>query len=195
VVIAYLLGSFPAAYIVAKKRKGIDIREVGVRNMGGGNVMREVGRPEGILVILCDIGKGALAVYIAQLMGVAQLWVLAAGFAAMLGHNYPVYIGFRGGKGVATIMGIFFVLSPAAMLGTTAVIGIALLFVRHLFVGVAIASPFFLFLIWYSEGIGPMFYLTIVVVIFQFIRSIGRLGEVKTVTSVRMEKYRNRRRA
>ena len=148
IIVGYLLGSFPAAYIVAKYRKGIDIRDVGVRNMGGANVIREVGKWEGVLTLILDMGKGAASVYIAQLMGVSLPWVLAAGFAAMLGHNYPVYIGFRGGKGVATVMGVFFVLSPLAMGITTLIIGAFLLFVRSFFVAVEMASPFFLLTVW-----------------------------------------------
>ena len=185
VIIGYLLGSFPAAYIIAKKRKGIDIREVGVRNMGGANVIREVGKWAGALTLVFDIGKGALSIYIAQLLGVSLPWVLAAGFAAMLGHNYPVYIGFKGGKGVATVMGIFFVLSPLAMGSTTAIIGVILLLTRSFFIAVEIASPFFLLLVWYVEGIGAMFYCAAAIVAFQLLRNRGRLKEVKTV-AIRM---------
>lgn len=181
VIIGYLLGSFPAAYIIAKYRKGIDIREVGVRNMGGANVIREVGKREGALTLVFDMGKGALSVYIAQLLGVSLPWVLAAGFAAMLGHNYPVYIGFRGGKGVATVMGIFFVTSPLAMGSTTLLIGFILLFARSYFVAVEIASPFFLLLVWYFEGVGAIFFCTVAIVAFQLFRSRGRLKEIKPV--------------
>ena len=183
VIIGYLLGSFPAAYIITRYIKGIDIREVGLRNMGGANVIREVGKWAGALTLVFDIGKGALSIYIAQLLGVSLPWVLAAGFAAMLGHNYPVYIGFRGGKGVATVMGIFFMLSPLAMAGTTAMIGIALLFTRSFFVAVEIASPFFLLLVWYVEGVGAMFFCAVAIVAFQLFRSRGRLKELKTVTT------------
>ena len=183
IIIGYLLGSFPAAYIIAKYIKGIDIREVGVRNMGGANVIREVGKWAGALTLVFDMGKGALTIYIAQLLGVSLPWVLAAGFAAMLGHNYPVYIGFRGGKGVATVMGIFFVLSPLAMAGTTAMIGIALLFSRSFFVGVQISSPFFLLFVWFVEGVGPMFFCAAAIVAFQLFRNRGRLKEIKVIAT------------
>ena len=191
VIIGYLLGSFPAAYIIAKHRKGIDIRDVGVRNMGGANVIREVGRWAGVLTLVLDIGKGALAIYIAQLLGLSLPWVLAAGFAALLGHNYPVYIGFRGGKGVATVMGIFFVLSPPAMVSTTAIIGIVLLLTRSFFVAIEISSPFFLLLVWYAEGVGAMFFCAVAIVAFQLFRSRGRLKELKTVTA-RMTRVKRR---
>lgn len=179
VIIAYLLGSFPAAYIIAKYTKGIDIRDVGVHNMGGANVIREVGTWAGVLTLIIDIGKGALSVYVAQILGCSLPWVLAAGFVAMLGHNYPVYIGFRGGKGISTVIGSFFVLSPLAMASTTAVIGVFLLITRSFFVAVEIASPFFLLLVWYVEGIGAMFFCAVAIVGFQLFQSRSRLQEGK----------------
>lgn len=191
VVIGYLLGSFPAGYLIAKYRKGVDIREVGVRNMGGANVIREVGKWAGVLTLVLDMGKGALSIYIAQLLGVPLPWVLAAGFAAMLGHNYPVFIGFRGGKGIATVMGIFFVLSPLAMVSTTAIIGIGLLFTRSFFIAVEIALPFFLLLVWYMEGIGSIFLCAVAIVAFQLYRNRSRLKEIKLVAT-RIAKFLKR---
>ena len=95
IIIGYLLGSIPTAYIVTKMRKGIDIRTVDVRNMGGGSVLRQVGIWEGALVLVVDMAKGAASIYIAQALGVSILWVFGAGFAAILGHNYPLYLSTR----------------------------------------------------------------------------------------------------
>ena len=178
IIIAYLLGSFPAAYIIARHQKGIDIREVGVRNMGGGNVIREVGKLPGFFAVIADIGKGALAVAIAGWLGVSLPWQLGAGAAVMFGHNYPVFLGFRGGKGIATVMGVFFLLSPFAMLCTTALIGLVLIVHRNFLVGVEVSSPFFLLFIWIFEGIGPMFYLGSFIFCFQLFRSRARLKEI-----------------
>ena len=183
IIIGYLLGSIPVAYIIARKRRGIDIRNVGVRNMGGANVIREVGKWAGIVTLILDMGKGALTIYIAQLLGVSLPWIMGAGFAAMLGHNFPVYIGFRGGKGVATVMGIFFVLSPVVMGITTAIIGFFLVLSRSFFVAVAVASPFLLLMIWLIEGIGELFFFALAIVVFQLVRSRRRLKEVKMATS------------
>lgn len=82
---------------------------------------------------LVDIGKGAGAILIAQTLGVSQLWLLAAGFAAILGHWFPFSIGFRGGQGVSTIIGIFLVLVPGVMIVILGLMGIALFFTRHIF--------------------------------------------------------------
>ncbi|MDH4068451.1 MAG: glycerol-3-phosphate acyltransferase, partial [Dehalococcoidia bacterium] len=118
VIIGYLLGSIPTAYIVSRVRTGIDIRTIGSGNMGGANVMREIGTREGVFVGLFDIAKGAGAILIAQGLNVSELWIFGAGFAAVVGHSFPVFAGFRGGRGSATIIGIFLVLAPMATLVT-----------------------------------------------------------------------------
>lgn len=107
ILIGYLLGSIPTAYIIAKLRKGIDIREVDVGNVGAASTFRQIGLWEGAVVFLVDAAKGAAAILVAQALGVYQPWFLVAGFAAILGHSFPFSIGFRGGQGVSTIMGIF----------------------------------------------------------------------------------------
>jgi len=183
IIIAYLLGSIPMAYIVAKLRKGIDIREVGVGNMGGANVIREVGIWEGAVVLIVDIGKGAAAVIIAQALGVSQFWVFGAGFAAILGHSFPVYLGFRGGQGVATLIGVFLVLSPLVMIITLGIIGLVLLFVRDFFSAVAISSPIFLLLIWHIDGSPTSFFYALFLTLFIIFRNRRRLPEIKVTTA------------
>jgi len=110
-VAAYLIGSLPSAYLAAR-RKGIDIRQVGSRNMGAMNVFYQVGFVTGILVLAVDIGKGAAAVALARWMGVHEVVELLAGVAAVAGHSFPVFLKFRGGRGGATCIGIFAFLMP-----------------------------------------------------------------------------------
>jgi glycerol-3-phosphate acyltransferase PlsY len=117
VVISYLIGSIPTAYIMGRLRKGIDIRQVGSRNMGTMNIMYQVGFWEGILVLAIDIGKGALAVYIAQLLaGYSSPVCLLCGIVVVIGHAFPVFLKFRGGKGGATCIGVLVRLIPFASL-------------------------------------------------------------------------------
>lgn len=183
ITIAYLLGSIPMAYIVTKLRKGIDIREVGVGNMGAGNVIREVGIREGAAVLIVDIGKGAAAIIIAQALGLSQFWVFGAGFAAILGHSFPVYLGFRGGQGVATLIGVFLVLSPLVMIITLGIIGLVLLFVHDFFSAVAISSPIFLLLIWHLDGSPTSFFYALFLTLFIILRNRRRLPEIKVTTA------------
>jgi len=112
VISGYLLGSIPFAYIAGRLLKGVDIRRVGGGNVGGTNVMREVGTAAGIGVLAADIGKGTLAVLIAQWLGVPQVIVFVTGLAVVVGHSWPIFLEFSGGKGGATTVGVFFALAP-----------------------------------------------------------------------------------
>lgn len=116
IILGYLLGSIPSAYIAGKVLKGIDIREVGNRNMGAQNAFREIGAKAGISVGIVDVSKGAIAVLIALGVDSAQLTVFLTGLAAVVAHNWPPFLGFRGGRGEATTLGILLILLPREML-------------------------------------------------------------------------------
>lgn len=113
-VVAYLLGSIPSAYIAGRMVKGIDIRQVGGKNVGALNTMREIGTAAGVAVLIADIAKGSIAVLIARWLGLPLIFLFIVGFAAVVGHNWPVFLGFKGGKGAATTMGVLFALAPGA---------------------------------------------------------------------------------
>ena len=112
-VVAYLLGSIPFAYL-AGRLNGVDLRTVGSGNLGATNVFRTLGRTVGIVVMVLDIAKGAAAVLIAQWVVGGAWWPIAAGALAILGHVFPVWTGFKGGKGVAVGAGALIGLVPAA---------------------------------------------------------------------------------
>ncbi|MDD4923803.1 MAG: glycerol-3-phosphate acyltransferase [Dehalococcoidales bacterium] len=114
VLIAYLLGAVPFAYIAGRLKKGMDIRKAGGGNVGATNTLREVGTGAGLLVLAADILKGTLAILIAQWLGVSLIIVFIAGLAAVIGHNWSLFIKFGGGKGGATVLGVFFALVPVA---------------------------------------------------------------------------------
>jgi len=107
VVIGYLLGSIPFAYIAGRLMKGVDIWQVGGKNVGTLNTMREVGTVTGLAVLIADMGKGALAVLIAQWLGVSLVFVFIVGFAVVVGHWWPIFLKFSGGKGAAATIGCF----------------------------------------------------------------------------------------
>ena len=115
IVIAYLLGSIPSGLIVGKVFYGIDIREHGSGNLGGTNTFRTLGKKAGIAVTLADILKGTLAVLLAKWFG-TDLHPLIAGVVAVIGHMYPLFAGFRGGKAVATSAGILLGYAPLMFL-------------------------------------------------------------------------------
>ncbi len=115
IIIAYLLGSIPAAYIITRLATGKDIRQLGSGNVGSNNVSKEVGKVAGVAVGIFDVGKGAAAVAIAhwllgfppmQPIGIPQAFVLLAGLAAVAGHIWSIYLKFTGGNGIATTIGV-----------------------------------------------------------------------------------------
>lgn len=113
IAIGYLLGSIPSAYVIARLKTGKDIRRLGGGNVGGLNVFREVGLWPGIAVVIVDFGKGAGAVATAYwLLAVPQPYVLLAALAAVIGHNWMVWLKFSGGKGMGTTIGTLLVLFP-----------------------------------------------------------------------------------
>lgn len=118
-VIAYLLGSIPFGYLLVRWKTGTDVRTKGSGNIGATNVLRTTGRTLGILTLLLDVAKGAAAVALAQWLTADDvLWCALAALAVLVGHMFPVWLGFQGGKAVASMLGAFFVLTPWAMLGT-----------------------------------------------------------------------------
>jgi glycerol-3-phosphate acyltransferase PlsY len=111
---AYLLGAIPFGLLIARLQKGIDIRDHGSGNIGTSNVLRTLGKRAALLTLAGDLTKGYLPVLVGSVLGVSQLWIVLAGAAAVIGHNWPIYIRFRGGKGVATSFGAALGIMPAA---------------------------------------------------------------------------------
>jgi acyl phosphate:glycerol-3-phosphate acyltransferase len=119
VIFSYLLGSLPTSYLLGRLKAGRDIRVMGDENAGAANAYRELGARTGIIVGIIDAVKGSVVILIAQAAGLSQAIVLLSGIAAVVGHNWPIFLGFRGGRGVSTTLGILFVLVSIPMLVLT----------------------------------------------------------------------------
>jgi glycerol-3-phosphate acyltransferase PlsY len=114
VACGYLIGSIPFAWLLARRLRGVDIRLTGSGNVGAANAYRATGPAAAALIVALDLAKGASAVLIANRAGLGAAVQAASGVAAVVGHVFPVWLGFRGGKGVATACGVFAVLAPFA---------------------------------------------------------------------------------
>ena len=176
VFIGYFLGSIPGAYIVAMISKGIDIRKVDTGNVGAASTLRAVGIWQGIVAGLIDIAKGSAAIYVGYIANIPIFWILGAGFAAFLGHNYSIYLGFKGGQGVAIIIGIFLVLSTYAILVCLTILVFVLflnrrVFARRVFFAVVIAGPFLPIGIWFFDGSLLLIGYSLVIIIFMVIKN------------------------
>ena len=140
-VLSYLLGSLPFAYLVSQ-RSGIDIRVLGDHNVGAFNVLRHVGLEAGLITLFLDISKGAVAIIVARALNAGELIVYLSGIMAVIGHNWPVFLRFKGGRGEATAIGVLFVIIPWMMLFTF-IVGIIVLFLTRnsILVGMVLFIP------------------------------------------------------
>jgi len=118
---AYCIGSIPTGLLLAKAFGGVDIRTKGSGNIGATNVYRTLGRKIGLLTLVGDCLKGLLPVLAAKALQLPVAWIALIGIAAFLGHIFPIFLRFKGGKGVATALGVFLATSPLAVLGALAV--------------------------------------------------------------------------
>lgn len=116
IALAYLVGSFPTAHIAGHLLGGKNIRDLGDGNVGAANAFREIGARVGLIVGIVDAGKGALVVVLARLANVPETAVLGAGLASVIGHNWPLFLGFRGGRGASTTIGVLTAVLTAPML-------------------------------------------------------------------------------
>ena len=191
IVIGYLLGSFPSAYLAGRLRKGIDIREVGSKNMGAMNIFYQVGPIEAMLVTLADLGKGVGAILLVRwLLGIPpefELLIGLTGVAAIIGHISPVFLKFHGGKGAATAIGILIFLMPWAVPFLFIVFAIALLATHNptfSYSLLLIVFPFvagFIYVDHYGEPLALVFY-SIGIGIFLGIQYIPRIKEMHSKT-------------
>ena len=139
VLAAYLMGSIPFAQLLSKRR-GIDLRRVGSGNVGASNVLRTLGVRPAVLAMMLDAVKGTVAVLIAQRLTNGVAAPVAAGLASMIGHVYPVWLRFRGGKGVATAAGAFAVLTPVAAVAAVGAFLLKVAVTRFISVGSMVAA-------------------------------------------------------
>ena len=174
VIVAYLIGSIPFGYLIVRHKVGDDIRESGSGGTGATNVSRRAGKAAGVFTLVLDALKGVLAIVVARLLigeGEASVdWLIAAAaVAAIAGHIFPVWLAFRGGKGVATGVGVFFMLAPVAVLCAGIMFAVVARMTRYVSLASIVAA-----------AIIPVFVLMDIV----FIRPITDLRPLLTATVV-----------
>ena len=164
IIIAYLLGSIPFGYLIVRAKQGADIRQTGSGGTGATNVSRSAGKSAGVLTLILDALKGAAAVLMARLvLGLppfmegghgaplhpsARWWISAAALAVIFGHLFPVWLGFRGGKGVATGVGVFLMLAPLAVGLTAVIFGLIVWLTRYVSLGSIVAAATIPLFVW-----------------------------------------------
>jgi len=159
-IAAYLLGSIPFGLLLTRAFGRGDVRKVGSGNIGATNVARAAGLLAGVFTLVLDVAKGAGAVLLAErLSNDCATWMMIAAFAALLGHCFPVWLKFKGGKGVATAAGIFLVLSPLACVGALLLFLLVVMFWRYVSLGsvsAAAAMPLLIYSLWAPRHAPPV---------------------------------------
>ena len=178
VPLGYLSGSIPFGLLIAKVSKGVDVRKVGSGNIGATNVLRVVGPGAGALTLALDALKGWAPVAASKLIDAPEVLVATVGLAAFLGHLYPLFLGFRGGKGVATALGVLLALFAkiaVLIVGVWVLIAALFRYSSLAAVGACIACPL---LVWVLDGRPPYVGVTIIICGFILIRHRENLGRL-----------------
>lgn len=178
VIAAYLLGSVPFGLLFARLFGGEDPRRVGSGNIGATNIRRTAGTVAGALTLAADILKGAIPTYLAFRLNPGVIFVSTIGFAAFFGHLFPVFLRFKGGKGVATACGVMFAISPPATLLSLLVFIIAVAVKRYVSLGSILAAasmPVFLSFLTAARGYTPLGVFVAVFIILKHSENIKRL--------------------
>jgi glycerol-3-phosphate acyltransferase PlsY len=183
-VIAYLLGSIPFAYLAGKLTRGIDLREHGSRNLGATNVYRVLGFWTALPVLLLDAAKGALAVLVLPRLTAAphqELWALAYGIAAILGHAKPIFLLWRGGgKGVATACGVFLALAPIPTLFSLMVFAVVFFATGYVSLGSLVSAFALVLALLVMVGPrSPLFVVGVGVALFVFWTHRANIGRLR----------------
>jgi glycerol-3-phosphate acyltransferase PlsY len=170
ILLAYFLGSIPFGVLVARAGGGVDLRRVGSGNIGATNVLRAVGKGAAALTLLGDIGKGAVAVGLGRWVGVSPAVLAMIALAAVVGHLLPVFGGFRGGKGVATTLGVILAAMPAVGVLLLAIwLAVAAIW-RYSSLAALAASGALPVLAWWLDGRPPMVALAVVLLLLLLVR-------------------------
>jgi len=182
VIAAYFIGSIPFALLLAKRWGSLDLRLVGSGNIGATNVLRAYGITPGVIVAVLDMAKGALSVILADRLNAAGGAPAAAGVAAVIGHVCPPWLGFRGGKGVATACGVFSVLTPLAALIAFTIFIVSVWVSRYVSVGSVLASATLPPIAFATGSPAPNVIAAIVVAVLIVVRHRTNLARVRSGT-------------
>jgi glycerol-3-phosphate acyltransferase PlsY len=185
-LVGYGLGSLPLGYLVANQLKGIDLRRVGSGNVGATNAYRSAGMALAVIVVLVDVAKGASSVMITARMTSGSAAPVAAGVAAIIGHVYPVWLRFRGGKGVATACGVFWTLAPLATAIAVGSFVVVVWITRYVSLGSVVATALLAPLAWITNEPIPVVTGAVVAAVLVIQRHRGNLIRLQAGTERRL---------
>lgn len=179
IIMAYLIGSISFSYLFGRMLKGIDIRNHGSGNAGATNTLRVLGKGPAITVLLLDVAKGVLAVWLPVWLGQNELPTqVLCGIAVIVGHNWPVFFGFKGGKGIASTIGVMSTLAflPSLLAGIVAIAAIAL--TRYVSLGSLLYTLVMPVLILFMDREQPVLWISLLIAVFAFVRHRSNIAKL-----------------
>ena len=185
VIIAYLIGSIPFGYLIVRATGGGDVRETGSGGTGATNVSRRAGKAAGVLTLVLDAVKGFVAIQVARILlndvepAMASWLLCGAAIAALLGHIFPVWLRFRGGKGVATGVGIFVALAPVAILIAAVVFLVVVSLTKYVSLGSMLAAATIPLVVWFERLMTPILAASIVSALLIAFAHRGNIGRIR----------------
>ncbi len=180
ILLSYLIGSISFSYLTAHVLKGIDIREHGSGNAGATNTLRVVGKGPAILVFILDMIKGMAAVGIGYLLGGDPITLMSSGIAAIVGHNWPVFLRFRGGKGIATTVGITLTLMFKGFWIIAIITVVIIFFTRYVSLGSLVFASGVPVIALVMDYPSPFFWLGLIITFLAFLRHIDNIRRLLT---------------
>ena len=186
ILVGYVVGSLPIGYLIASRLHGVDLRRVGSGNVGATNVYRSAGLSTALLVIAVDVAKGAGSVLLAAPIGAGASGPVTAGVAAIVGHVYPVWLRFRGGKGVATACGAFSILAPQATAVAGAIFFVTVCATRYVSLGSLAATISLPTLAWFTRASLPIVTGAALAAVLIVERHRGNLARLRAGTERRL---------
>ena len=186
ILVGYAVGSLPVGYLVASRLGGIDLRRVGSGNVGAANVYRSAGLPAALLVIAIDVAKGVGSVWLMAPLATGAAAPVTAGVAAIVGHVYPIWLRFHGGKGVATACGAFSVLAPQATAMAAAIFVATVWATRYVSLGSLVATISLPTLAWFTRASLPIVTGAVLAAVLIVERHRGNLSRLRQGTERRL---------
>ena len=187
--LSYLFGSTPTAYLIFKKKKGRDIRKYGYKNMGALNIYHLLGPFHAFITFLIDAVKGAVPIWIAQSLEMSGSGMILCSLMAIAGHNWPIFLNFRGGKGVATSLGIMMVLMKRQLLLWLILVAIFFSLIRNFSFSMGLGFILIPLLSWMMQEPAYIIYLSILIPLLMFLRLFPDVIELNRLSSGNLRKF------
>ena len=187
--LSYLLGSTPTAYLIFKKKKGRDIRKYGYKNMGTLNIYHLLGPFHAFITLLIDTVKGAVPIWIAQSLEMNSSGMILCSIMAIAGHNWPIFLNFRGGKGVATSLGIMMVLMKRQLLLWLVLVVIIFSLIKNFSFSMGLSFSLIPLSSWWMQEPAYIIYLSILMPLLMFLRLFPDVIELNRLSSGNLRKF------